>query len=313
MNEEPIAFIINPRSAGGRTGRRLDKLQASIRARFASAEVLLTRSMGDAENRAREAISGGAKVVVAVGGDGTASEVVNGLVDAPQGTVFAVLPAGTGCDLVKTLRMPRDLDASLDVVARERERPVDLLEVTSHVNGEPRARRCINVAGFGVNGDVVDRANRSSKRLGGKVTFLWSTLQSLAGWRAPIVRVEWLDDRDQSGEWEGPLWAAFMANGAYCGGGMWVGRDGRIDDGVAELTIIPERSLLRSALETPRLYDGRIGHLRGVVRAKVRSVRASVEDFTVRVDIDGEQPGVLPVSARVLPKAILVRSLSVTG
>ncbi|MFT4622901.1 MAG: diacylglycerol kinase (ATP), partial [Myxococcota bacterium] len=180
MNAEDVCFVVNPRSAGGRTAARLNELEREVARRFSNATVQLTRGPGDAEARARDAVRDGASVVVAVGGDGTASEVVNGLAGAPSATVFAVLPAGTGCDLVRTLEMPRDLGACLDVIASAPARPVDVVEVQATTPGGVVKRRCINVAGFGVNGEVVARANRSRKLLGGKLTFLLSTARAMA-------------------------------------------------------------------------------------------------------------------------------------
>ena len=209
MNSERVWLIVNPKSAGGRTGRDLEELEREVAKRFSQATLTTTRGPGDAEVRAKEAVQAGAEVVVAVGGDGTANEVVNGLRDAPASTVMAVLPAGTGSDLVKTLRMPTRMDHALDLVARGGGRAVDVVDL--ELGAERRPRRCINVAGFGVNGEVVARANRSSKRLGGTATFLWATATALATYVAPTVRIEWEAADGRSDGWSGRLSAAFLA------------------------------------------------------------------------------------------------------
>src|SRR5690606_41058681 len=109
--------------------------------------------------------------------------------------VFGVIPAGTGSDLVRTLKMPNDLDAAVAVLATGATHSSDVLDVhvTPHDGGDPIRRMCINVAGFGINGDVVRRANASSKRLGGTLTFLGASLGAMASYRPPDVEVTWTD------------------------------------------------------------------------------------------------------------------------
>jgi diacylglycerol kinase family enzyme len=91
---------------------------------------------------------------------------------------------------------------------------------------------------------------------------------------------------------------------------MWVGRGGEIDDGAVELTLIPRRSMARALIESPRLYDGRVSELPGVICRQVVDVQSFLVDGSlVAVDLDGEQSGILPLRACVIPKAQLTRSL----
>ena len=310
-----VVFVVNPRSAGGATGRRLPELEAAAAQWLTDWRVVRTTRPGEASALAAEAATSGADVVVAVGGDGTANEVVNGLFEGESvrraATSFALLPAGTGSDLVKTLRMPRDISESIRTLAQAAPRPVDVvaLRLTSPA-GHSVSRIGINVTGFGANGEVVRRANLSSKRLGGRLTFLRATVATLLTWEPTPTRIAWIDGNGQPGSWEGVLVSAFVANGAFCGGGMWIGRGGAIDDGLLDLVIVPSLGVARTIAASPRLFSGTADRVNNVSRIAVRSLEAETTDGRpMLVDVDGEQPGVLPLNARVLPKALLVRAL----
>jgi diacylglycerol kinase family enzyme len=310
-----VVLVVNPRSAAGATGRRIPEIEAAAAAVFDDWRIARTTRPGEASDLAAAAAAEGADVVVAVGGDGTANEVVNGLFDGTtlrrRETAFAILPAGTGSDLVKTLRMPRDIAQSLRVIADASPRPVDAVAVgmVGHA-GEPVKRIGINVTGFGANGEVVRRANRSSKRLGGRLTFLKATVETLLTWAPTPTRVTWVDGDGKSGSWEGVLTSGFIANGAYCGGGIWIGRGGAIDDGLLDLVLVPQLGPIRTIVSSPRLFSGTMDHVKDVSRIAVRSLEAATTDGRqMLVDVDGEQPGVLPLNAQILPKALLVRAL----
>jgi diacylglycerol kinase family enzyme len=300
-------------SAGGATGRRLDEIREVAGRHFPRFDLRLTQSPGHATEIAAAAAAEGFGLIVAVGGDGTANEVVNGLFEgerprAPD-TVFTAVPAGTGGDLIKTLKIPKDLDGAMRIAATGEDRRSDVLSVEVQGPEGGRVRRIgINVSGCGLTGDVVALANQSKKRLGGKATFLLSTVRAQLGYRPREAILEWVGADGLRGEWTGSLLVAFVANGQYCGGGMWVGKGGSMQDGLVELTILGPKSIVRQALESARMYDGTLASADGVLRVSVREVACrSLGGVPVRVDVDGEQPGVLPATFRVLPASLILR------
>lgn len=304
------ALIANPRSAGGRTGARLGEITqaASVLGDF---EVLLTEGVGHATVLAREAVDRGFDRIIAVGGDGTLNEVVCGLFDGKKlrrdGIGFSIISAGTGGDFIKSLGLPTDPHEAFRALAIAKPRPIDVLHLsfTGH-DGSTVERIGVNVTGFGVNGEVVERANRSSKRWGGRATFLAATVQSIRSYTPERVRVSF-SGPGGDGEWEGDLSAGFIANGHFCGGGMWVGRGGLLDDGLAELTLVPALPAPRMLLGVPRLLTGQLERVKGVSRNQVHTVSVHAEKtMKVRIDVDGEQPGFLPIQASVLHKSVLV-------
>lgn len=310
-------LIANPSSGGGRTASRLGELRACAREAFGEAELWVTEAPGHATALAARAAAEGFDRVIAVGGDGTVNEVVNGLVpsdralaarpDRPPGPALGVFNAGSGGDLVKTLRVPSDPRAAFTAFAQCTPSRIDVLHLRVTTEDGAVERIGVNVVGIGMSGAVVARANRSSKRWGGRATYLAATIRTLGADPPSEVRLTWSDASGAQGGWSGRLSSAFVANGQYCGGGMWVGRGSAIDDGLADVTVIPDLPLPRMILGSPRLFTGTMERVKGVSRVAVRQLDAIAETETrVLVDVDGEQPGFLPLSVTVIPKALLI-------
>ena len=308
---ERICLIVNPRAGAGRAGQQIGVLERAVDRAFAQWEIRKTEGQGHASELAAKAAEDGFDLVAAVGGDGTCNEVVSGLFDGDhvrsRKTTFTVVPFGTGSDLIKTLEIPKALNEALWVAATGITLPTDIGKATVSTESGPRTRKFINVAGFGINGEVVLRANRASKRWGGAVTFFAATLESLLQYRPSPTVVEW-EGPDGPGRWEGSLTSGFIANGAYCGGGMWVGRGGTMVDGLFDLTLLPESSAFQQAAGVPSLYNGHLERVPGAVRVRARRVKATSQGPAVlHIDLDGEMPGQLPAEFEVLPGALNVR------
>ncbi len=302
---ERLVVIANPRAAGGRVHARRDAIMRAVDRAFAHARIVWTEGPGHATEIARTEAPG-CDIVAALGGDGTCSEVVNGLVDA-AGTVtnpkvvFTVLPLGTGGDLVRTLQIPATLSGALWVASTGMTLPLDLGAITL---ADGTRRVFVNVLGVGANAEVCARANRSSKRLGGVFTFLPAVLSTALSYRPRPLR--WTAEGPEGRrELSLDTLGAFVANGSYCGAGLYVGRDGSMADGYFDVTIVPTVSAAQVPRMLPRLYDGSLGDAPGVVR-----FRAST--LTVEGDVDTEADGELlppgPVTVRVLPRILQVRA-----
>ena len=307
--------ILNPRAGAGKAGRGIDKLRAMADRVLGDHDLRVTEASGHATHLAAEAAEAGARLVVAVGGDGTAHEVVNGLFH-PDGTrrgeadtALGLLPFGTGSDLQKSLEVPSDLARALAIVAGGTERRLDVGHAQVQGDRADRQEVFINVAGFGANGDVVRRANRMNKRLGGTITFFRAALQTALAWTPVPLRLTWRVHPDgPSEEWEGTVLSCFLANGAYCGGGMWVGRGGTMADGRFDVTILPPDSAVTQMVRSRRLYDGTVADWPGARRLQACELTAEPAGHrSAAIDLDGELGGSLPARFRVLPAALRVR------
>lgn len=309
---EPLCLVVNPRAGAGRAAARLDDLKRATERAFAQWEVRLTEGPGHASELAAQAVDQGFGIVAAVGGDGTCHEVVQGMVVDGKARsnrcAFSTVPFGTGSDLQKSLEVPRNLAEALWILATGITLPTDVGRATWTGGDQAREELFINVAGFGANGEVVRRANNMDKRLGGRATFLLATLKTTRDYQGGIIGLEWQDEAGQQRQWEGPAMACFVGNGGYCGGGMWIGRGGTMQDGLFDVTVLPPGPLRRRLGEARHLYDGRIERMRGALRFQASSLRAwSIDGAHFPVDLDGEERPGLPVEFELLPAALQVR------
>ena len=297
--------VVNPAAAGGRVGRELPAYEALVRRHLGPVTIVHTEQVGHAIELAEAAVRGGADTVLSLGGDGTHSEVVNGIMRAdrrPGSVALGLLPAGTGGDLRRLLAHGADVGSSAAAMGNAVRQPIDVMHIEYRTDeGQLESRFCVNMISIGMGGAVDRRVNQSSKRLGGKLTFAIATARVLAVWRAPRVQV-WTDGEDR-GTFE--VANVVVANGRYAGGGMLFAPEARLGDGLLDVIIIPQVPLLRSVTMTPALYDGTLAQQPGVVTC--RATRVRVEPLTaesVFLDLDGESPGRAPVEIEVRPGAI---------
>lgn len=302
-------LIVNPRSAAGRTGRHFDRIARAVRNAVGEFECAFTRAPGDGARLAREAVRAGGTLVVAVGGDGTASEVIDGLSDVGRprdpDPLFGFIPRGTGGDLRRTLGLPQDLDEAARALAGRREIVCDLGRIEfAGQDGAVQVRHFANVAGCGVSGVVAREVNRGLKLGGGKLSFMIASARALVGWRDQPIR--W---RADGGPWtEARVTSLSVCNGRYFGGGMQVAPDARIDDGLFDVVVWSGLGLSDFVTKKRMLYDGTHVTLPNTQVIRARTVEAeAVSGAPVLLDVDGEQPGTLPARFTMLPGALRVR------
>lgn len=297
--------VANPRSRSGATGRRFERVLAALRAALGELEVEWTRGPRDAERIAREGTRAGVSRLVVAGGDGTTSEVVTGILQADLGqeVELAVLPLGTGADLVRSLGVPRSLDEAVERIAEGRRRRIDAGRVRFVDRaGEERTTYFANMASFGVSGLVTELVNGTTKAFGGRISFLVGTLRALARYQSQDVSLS----VDGKVVHEGPLVLATAANGRYFGSGMHVAPEARIDDGLLDVVVVPDLSKVRLLGELVRIYRGTHLGVRGVMLHRGRRIEASAEPGRVWIEVDGEPLGTLPAQVDVLPLALTV-------
>ena len=292
---------MNPAAAGGTTGKRWPEIAHRAAQRGLDGDALISERPGQLTSLAADAVAGGATRLVVVGGDGSVNEVVNGIADA-HGVELAVIPRGTGWDFVRTFDIPRDVDAAVDVALTGSVREIDLGAVTYRTWGGEEARSVFaNVASAGISGAIAQRANESSKALGGKVSYYWATLAVFFGWQTGEMRVT-VDGESRSGK----MIDAVVCNGRYLGGGMMMCPDAEPDDGVFDVLLIGDVTKRDLLLVLPKTYKGNhLPHPRlELLRGKVVTVESAEP---LPIELDGEQPGTTPARFEVLPRALRLR------
>jgi YegS/Rv2252/BmrU family lipid kinase len=306
LSAPSTVVIANPAAAGGRVGRAWDELTAQVRAALGP-ETRLLRTEGPlhAASLAREAVVGGAETVCSMGGDGTHSEVVNGIMSAapPPGAVqLGVLPAGTGGDFRRILQSGETFDSALRSLRSATARPIDVGAVSWRADdGSEGQGWFLNVASFGIGGLVDRLVNASSKRLPGGVAFYTATLRALWRYRPAMVRLT-LDGRTLDPV---PVTNVLVCNSRFAGGGMLFAPEAALDDGLFDVVIMRHKSALHTVSLSGAIYKG--AHLSdaSVELHRAAEVRAeTVTEDPAWMDIDGEAPGTLPARLVVCPGAI---------
>lgn len=295
-----VVLVVNPASANGRTGQEWPGLVAEAQRLGVRVEERLTEGPGHATELAREASMAGADVVVAVGGDGTVHEVVNGLV-GPGGTPFGhaalgVIARGTGRDFIRSHAIPTKAADAIRAIAEGPIRPIDVGEVESA--GDPEgSRRFANAASCGVTGAIAKRANGMSKRFGGTPTFLVAAFQGFRGYDNTPVHVE-LDGRP----FDVTASAIVCAIGHSLGGGIKVAHGARQDDGLLDMVLVGDVGAKDLALNLHRLYTGTLGDHPQITHLK--GVEVAVSGGALQVEADGELAGTTPAVFRCLRGAL---------
>lgn len=308
-------LVVNPRSANGVTARHFDTIAQAVRGAVGEVRHAFTEHAMHAAELTRAALREGNDLVIAVGGDGTLNEVVNGFFDPPRpgeparalrpGAKLALLPRGTGGDFRRSIGLDGDLPQCAARLKGEA-RPVDVGRVDYTADdGSAASRYFINVGEAGVGARVVHIANRSSKWLGGKTTFFLASLRALSGWRDLHVRA-FFDDEPPEDLW---ITALAVANGKYFGGGMMVAPEARLDDGRFHVTIWSGFGLSDFVLKSGSMYDGSHVNLKGTRTRTARAVRlVPLGPGPMEVEADGERLGRLPATFTLMPGALqLVR------
>jgi len=311
MSPLPL-IIVNPASAGGATGSAWAGLASDVRSHFGPFEVAFTRRGGEAAEIAEREARAGRRFLIACGGDGTISEVANGILRAGSAAELGVLPSGTGGDFRRTFGVPSRAADAARALREGESRVMDAGRVTfTNERAERESRYFVNVASFGMGGDVIRRVKTraglpagAARLLGGKLSFAAAALQAALTFEKPAVRVS-LDDGPESG-----LTVAnfCVANARYFGGGMKIAPTAKIDDGQFDVVAVGDVSAATVLTNAYRLYLGTHLGMREVRHGRARRVRAfPVGGETVKLEVDGELVGRLPAEFEILPGILRVR------
>ena len=240
--------------------------------------------------------------MVAIGGDGTLNEVVNGLVRAQADTQLATIPLGTGMDFVRTYGIPSDFDGAVRNAVAGTARAIDVGRVTYRQWGGAEAVRYVaNVGSVGMSAAVAQRANGMSKVLGGKATFFYALVRVFLEWQNTPVTVE-LDDARR----EARMHDVIVANGQWHGGAMWLAPDAKPDDGLFDVVLIGDVTKRDFVTTAPKIYKGTYLAHPKVELLRSRTVAVDAPE-RLPIELDGEQVGTTPARFEIVPRAVQVR------
>jgi diacylglycerol kinase (ATP) len=304
MADDHVVFVVNPASANGSTRRRWPEIARRAAGLGLIGESLFSERPGHVADLAEQAAGDGARLVVAVGGDGTVHEAVNGLMRAEpdRRPELATIPRGTGKDFARSFRIPRSVDGALAVARAGATRTVDVGRASFAAwDGSSAESYFANFAGAGISGAVAARANTSSKALGGKASFFWATTAVFLRWENSEYEVA-IDGERRAGR----MLEVIAAIGDQLAGGMRLTPEADPADGLFDVVLIGDATKVDFVRTLPKIYRGTyLPHRRAeVVRGRRVEIRTALP---LPIALDGEQPGTTPAAFEIVPKALRLR------
>lgn len=251
-------LILNPVAGNDTAHDDLPLLNARLRARTGTLDIVLTTGAGDAEALARQAVAEGFDHLFVAGGDGTVNEALNGVASAPGGlaqVTFGIIPRGTGNDFASAIGIPADAEAAVDALLRAPVTPVDV--------GLTNGRYFVNVSSGGFLAAASVATSERLKTLTGRLAYLIGGAQVLLDYEPVRTRVVLDDDA-----FEASLYAFAVCNAPLVGGGRLIAPEAVIDDGLFDVCLIHGMptvefvGLLASVSAGEHVHDDRVDYIR---------------------------------------------------
>jgi YegS/Rv2252/BmrU family lipid kinase len=288
MARRPLCLIVNPSAGRGRAARLLPAVESALRARGVPFRVERTDSLAHARELARDALAAG-EVAAGMGGDGLLGAIAGEL----RGTdgVLGVLPGGRGNDFARKLGIGADPERACDVLAGGRERAIDVAEAGGTTY--------LGIASAGIDSDVQDIANATHVPLGAAI-YVYATLRALRGWRP--ARWEVVVD-GEARSFTG--YSVAVANSGVFGGGMYLVPDASLDDGLLDVVLARACPKWRYLTSLPKVFKGTHVDDDELTFLRAREITFHA-DRPFRAYADGDPIAALPVTIRVVPRALKV-------
>ena len=300
---EKSVVIANPAARHGFVGDNWPALCAQIQKVLGPVSLRLTESGGHGTEIARDAARGGAHTIVSFGGDGTHSEIVDGIMSSGRNrdVALGILHAGTGGDFRKMIDGAEELERGCAIIRDEDPVPIDIGWVEYERDEGGRASRYfLNITSMGMSG-LVDRyvAASSSKRSGSS-KYLLATIRAQLNYKPAHVRLQ--IDGEDCGEHD--VSVVCVCNGRWAGGGMMFAPNARVADGEFDIIVMRATSTLRGLPVMAGLYRGTHVGSSTVSTFRGKHVEVEVTQNTAYMDIDGEAPGTGSAEFRIHPGAL---------
>jgi len=325
-----ILFIVNPKSRSGESFKIWEKkILPQVLKFFPDANWVFTTCQYEASLLAYFAKKRGYEIVVAVGGDGTINEIVNGLlgnqllnssnsnfpkihgsplklINVTENNLnpsLAFIPLGTGSDFIKSIGIPNNINKALNII-KKRNSILSDVGLIEFQNKSFHSRYFINIAGCGANGETVKRLNETGKKYGKRAAFLFAAIKTLLKNQSFPVQISF----DNESYVPFDLRVLFICNGQYCGGGMRVSRDAAINNGKFKVVQIRKMNKIKSIFLLNRLYSGNYKGLENdIIEREATTIKIKSQyNATIPAESDGEMPGYLPASFSIIPNKLSI-------
>ena len=305
MYQNKIHIVFNPAAAGGKAGENKNRILSELSGQFGNKfEFSVTLSGIDAERIAKEAAESGYDVIIAVGGDGTVNQVVNGILQSSghrsSQTKLGIISFGTGKGFSQSLGLPKDIASQIKLIKNDVSRFVDIGKI--NFEGKDSARYFINELQFGIGGKVNESISPLTKKMLGRFAFGFEAVKTLLNYKASEIKIE----HEQISEMENVI-GVIIANGSYTGGGMKLTPAARLNDGLFDVLIIEDMPLTARFNSFSKIYSGRHIELPAFKLFRTRELRFSYGNG-LSVESDGELIHGKCISSEVIPSALSIIS-----
>lgn len=298
-----MRVIVNPAAGAWKTAKKWPQIMGLLKSIGLDFEHDVTEAPGHGIELTKSAVKKGCELIVAVGGDGTINELVNGLydVDALSSVTLGIINTGTGADYIRTLGIPRRYkEACQNLASPKGKVVVDLGIVECMSKGRKEKRLFVNFAGLGFDAEVVRATTEQFKAMGALPSYLMGLLSTLFSYQNRDVSIV------VDGEFgERKICTVLMNHGKYGGGGMLPAPDADPGDGLFDVVIIDDIAKPDLIWSLPRIYKGtHLTHPKvTLMRAREVEIKPAVK---MAVQADGELFGEAPASFSVLPAALTI-------
>ena len=305
MYQNKIHIVFNPAAAGGKAGENKNRILSELSGQFGNKfEFSVTLSGIDAERIAKEAAESGYDIIIAVGGDGTVNQVVNGILQSSghrsSQTKLGIISFGTGKGFSQSLGLPKDIASQIKLIKNDVSRFVDIGKI--NFEGKDSVRYFINELQFGIGGKVNESISPLTKKMLGRFAFGFEAVKTLLNYKASEIKIE----LEQISETKNVI-GVIIANGSYTGGGMKLTPAARLNDGLFDVLIIEDMPLTARFNSFSKIYSGRHIGLPAFKLFRTRELRFSYGNG-LSVESDGELIHGKCISSEVIPSALSIIS-----
>lgn len=312
MKTNYVTIIINPVAGNGKAGKEAQVILEKIKNQSDfEINIAFTGGKNEAEKITRKAINEGSSMVIAVGGDGTINEVVNGFFAGGKPInplcELGVIDCGTGGGYARTLKCPRRISEQIDLLVNSESKALDLGQISYRgPSGKTVSRLFANECQAGIGCNVASSVGKKSKIIGGTLAFgIAATLFAFSMKAIKLVVVF-----DNEAPVELSLIGLVVGNGTECAGGMKLTPDARLNDGFFDVLSIGEMSITQRILNLSKVYSGK--HILSPYFSVRRCKKLKIESETeLSLESDGEIIGNSPYNIELIPAAIKVRAANI--
>lgn len=307
MSRQKWMVIANPKAGKNKVLEEWSQIDKALISAGIEFDAVFSKSKYHSIELSVKAVREGYRHLIAVGGDGTIHEVVNGIFFQkevpPHEITLGVIPAGSGNDWVRMYNIPADYTTCAQIIASGHTKRQDICRVDVFESMVPQTRYLMNGCGIGLDAAICRECNSMKERgKEGKFIYVQAAARSFFKMRSSMFRIE----VDGKLYFQGKALSVALANGVYSGGGMIQAPDAVMDDGLVNVTVIGNMTKPEILVRFKELFTGRIYDIPDISHTTGKHVKIDILDGEQPIEVDGEVIGTNPLELTVLPKALNV-------